>query len=132
VPGSTAIAQPPPRSTISSTIALVLQYVQQNPTVTTNTVEFQSPRLDDTQLKNLAHLLIKTYPFVGKSIVVYTTKGPSNTRPLEANQVAGIRKYLKAFIDVDRSPLEDCFNNYDAADVQRTFIIVQKPARKMF
>jgi hypothetical protein len=103
-------------------MALALQYVQQNPTVKTNTVQFQSLGLDDTQLKNLAYQLIETFPFVGKWIIVYTNRGPSNTSPVEANHVAGIQKYLKAFIDVDRSPLEDYFDNYNAADAQRTFI----------
>ena len=103
-------------------MALALEYVRQNPTVTTNTVQFQSLGLDDTQLKNLAYQLIETSTFVGKWITVYTSRGPRNTSPVEANQVAGIARYLKAFIDVDRSPLEDYFDNYNAADAQRTFI----------
>jgi hypothetical protein len=104
-------------------MALNLQYyLHQNPTVTTNTVEFESLRLDDTQLKNLAYQLIETFPFLGKTIVVHTNRGPSNTSPVQGHQVAGIKRYLKAFIDVDRSPLEDYLDNYNAADAQRTFI----------
>jgi hypothetical protein len=103
-----------------------LQFVQQNPTITTNSTEFQCLGLDDIQCKNLAYQLIDAFPFVGQSITVYTNRCHTSTAPIILNQVDRIKNYLKAFINLDRSPLERYFPQYDVAETQRTIMIVRE------
>ena len=79
-----------------------LQFVQQHPLITTNSPEFRNLGLRDDQPHESAYQLIKSYPFIGQTTTVYNNKGGSSeTMSDTASQVGSIKKYLKAFIDVD-------------------------------
>jgi hypothetical protein len=100
-----------------------LQFVQQNPLITTNSPEFRNLVLRDDQCQELAYQLIESYPFIGQTTTVYDSKGGSSeTMPITASQVGSIKKYLKAFIDVDRSALENHFQGFNAAEAKRSMV----------
>ena len=100
-----------------------LEFVQQHPTVTTNSPEFLNLGLRDEECKELAYRLIETYPFLGESVTVYNSKGGSSqTSPVTSKQAETIKKYLKAFIDVNRSLLGVYFTGFDAAQAKRRMV----------
>jgi len=100
-----------------------LQFVQQHPLITTNSPEFRNLGLRDDQCNELAYQLIESYPFIGQTTTVYNGKGGSSeTMPVTASQVGSIKKYLKAFIDVDRSALENHFSGFNAAEAKRSMV----------
>ena len=68
-----------------------------------NSPKFRNLGLRDNQCHELAYQLIESYPFIGQTITIYNSKGGSSeTVPVTASQVGSIKKYHKAFIDVDR------------------------------
>src|SRR5882762_9112364 len=98
-----------------------LQFVQQHPLITTNSPEFRNLGLRDDQRHELAYQLIESYPFIGQTNTVYNSKGGSSeTMSVTASQVGSIKKYLKAFIDVDHSALENHFPGFNAANPTAT------------
>ena len=100
-----------------------LQFVQQYPLITANSTEFRNLGLRDDQCHELAHQLIEIYPFIGQTTTIYNSKGwSSETQPVTESQVGSIQKYLKAFIDVDRSALEDYFPGFKAAEAKRSMV----------
>ena len=100
-----------------------LQIVQQHPPLTTNSPEFRNLRLGNDQCHELTYQLIDSYLFLGQTIAVYNSKGGSSeTMPVTASQVESIRRYLKAFIDVDRSALEIHFPGFNVPEVKRSMV----------
>ena len=100
-----------------------LQFVQKQPAVTTDSPEFCDLCLGDEECKELAYQLIDSYPFLGQTTTVYNSKGGSSqTVPVTADQVGSIKKYLRAFIDVDRLALESYFPGFSAAQAKRSMI----------
>ena len=62
------------------------QFVQQHPTVATNSPEFRSLGLSDEESKQLAYQIIESYPFLGQSTKVYNSKGaPCQTIPVRSS-----------------------------------------------
>jgi hypothetical protein len=87
--------------------SITLQFVQQHPNVTTDSSKFHDLQLCDEECKELAYHLIDSYLFLAQTTTVYNSKGGSSqTIPVTADQVRFIKKYLKAFIDIDRSSRE--------------------------
>jgi hypothetical protein len=100
-----------------------LQFLQQHPQLTTNSPEFRNLGLGDDQCCQLAYQLIESYPFIGQTITVYNSKGVSSkTMPVNASRANYIKRYLKAFIDVDRSALEIHIPGFNAAEAKRRMI----------
>jgi len=65
---------------------------------------------------------LPAYPFIGQTITVYNSRGGSETMPVTASQVGSIKKYLKAFIDINRSALENHFSGFNAAEAKRSMV----------
>ena len=104
-------------------LSTALQFVQQHPSITTNSPEFRDLGLRDDQCNELAYQLIEYYPFIGRTTTVYNSKGASSeTIPVTASQVESIKKYLKAFIDIDRSALENHFSGFNVAEAKRSMV----------
>jgi hypothetical protein len=102
---------------------MALQLLQQNASINTASPEFRNFRLSDSEYKYLAYRLIESYPFLGANIPVHNSKNQiTHTKPVMQGQVEGIKKYLKAFIDVDRSALETFFQGFNAANAKRRMI----------
>ena len=100
-----------------------LQFVQQLPPLATNSPEFRNLGLDDDQCHELAYQLIDSYSFFGQTITVYDSRGGSSeTVPVTASQVDSIKRYLKAFIDVDRSALEIHSPGFNASEAKRRMV----------
>ncbi|KZP23591.1 hypothetical protein FIBSPDRAFT_1042756 [Athelia psychrophila] len=94
-----------------------------HPLITTNSPEFCNLWIQDDQCHELAYQLIESYPFIGQTATVHNSRGGSfQTTPVIASQVESIKKYLKAFIDVDRSALEIYFSNFNAAEAKRRMV----------
>jgi hypothetical protein len=100
-----------------------IQFIQQHPILTTNSPEFRNLGLDDDQCHELAYQLIDSYSFLGQTITVYDSRGGSSEiLPVTANQVESIKRYLKAFIDVDRSALETHIPGFNASEAKRSMV----------
>jgi hypothetical protein len=100
-----------------------LQLLQDRPELTANSPQFRELGLGDDQCRQLAYQLIDSYPFIGQTVTVYNSKGvASQTMPVNETRANSIKKYLKAFIDVDRTALETCFQDLDAADAKRSMV----------
>jgi hypothetical protein len=100
-----------------------LQYLQQHPNVDTHSQEFASLALSHDQCKDLAFLLIDSVDFIGKCAKVFDQKGCGyQTSPVDADGDHKIKSYLKAFIDLDRTSLEQYFHNFDANQAQHNFL----------
>lgn len=85
----------------------ILQFVQPHPTVTTNSPKFHNIGLCNEECQELAYQLVESYLFPGQTTIVYNSKGGSSqTILVTLCQVGFIKKYFRAFIDVDRSALE--------------------------
>jgi hypothetical protein len=58
-----------------------------------------------------------------QTTTVYDSKGGSSeTMQVTTSQVGSIKKYLEAFIDVDRSALENHFSGFNAAEAKRSMV----------
>ena len=100
-----------------------IQFIQQHPILTTNSPEFRNLGLDDDQCHELAYQLINSYSFLGQTITVYDSRGGSSEiMPVTANHVESIKRYLKAFIDVDRSALETHIPGFNASEAKRSMV----------
>jgi hypothetical protein len=98
---------------------MALQLIQQHPSITTGSPEFCDLRLSDIECLDLAYQIIDSYSFLGQTATVYNSKGRSSqTKLVTEDQVWSIKKYLRAFVDVDRSALETCFENFDPAEAK--------------
>jgi hypothetical protein len=100
-----------------------LQYLQ-HPIVDTQSPELASLNLSHHQRKDVAFRLVDSFDFtVGKSVTVYVRKGRSTqTSPVDASGARKIRSYLKASVDLDRSSLEQHFDNFSANEARHSFI----------
>jgi hypothetical protein len=95
----------------------------QHPDVDTHSQDFASLALSHDQCKDLAFQLIDSVDFIGKRAMVFNQKGHGyQTSPVDADGDHKIKSYLKAFIEFDRTSLEQHFHGFDANEAQHNFV----------